>query len=157
MASLTMVALLLEASDALIKERPRSSTFRRRAVGTAYYAVFHSLAKLCADTLLQSADRDTEEYARIYRALEHGSLKAAFGKEPLRDRETLRRIGDIVVALQSERHRADYLPPVKNVFSIRDAEILVSQARQVVSESEGLGFQDRLTLATCLLFRGRQS
>jgi len=157
MASLSMVALLLEAADTLIEERPRSSAFKRRAVSTAYYAVFHSLARLCADTLLQSTDRDTDEYSRIYRALEHGSLKAAFGKEPLRDHETLRRIGDIVVALQSERHRADYLPPVKNVFSRREAEKLVSQARQAISEIEGLNSQDRLTLATCLLFRGRQS
>src|ERR1700686_1154420 len=104
MVSKSMVSLLLEAADKLAEERPRSSAFKRRAVSTAYYAVFHSLAKLCADTLLQSTDRDTDEYSRVYRALDHGSLKTAFAREPLKDRESLRKIGDLVVSLQSERH-----------------------------------------------------
>jgi uncharacterized protein (UPF0332 family) len=150
-----MVSLLLEAADKLLQERPRSSAFKRRAVSTAYYAVFHALAKLCADTMLQSTVRTTDEYARVYRALEHGPLKSAFGKEPLKSHGTLRRIGDLVVALQSERHRADYLPPIRNVFSQRDARNLIDQARQAVSLIEALNLPDRRTLATCLLFRER--
>src|SRR5271156_3336117 len=97
MASKSMVSLLLEAADTLLEERPRSSAFKRRAISTAYYAVFHALAKLCAESMLPSAVRSTNEYTRVYRALEHGPLKAAFGKEPLRGHETLRRIGDLVV------------------------------------------------------------
>ena len=156
MVSKSMVSLLLEAADKLAEVRPRSSAFKRRAVSTAYYAVFHSLAKLCADTLLQSTDRDTDEYSRVYRALDHGSLKTAFAREPLKDRESLRKIGDLVVSLQSERHRADYLPPIKNVFSRQETRKLIDQARQAVSEIEALNSQDRHTLATCLLFRVRQ-
>lgn len=151
-----MVSLLLEAADTLLKERPRSSAFKRRAVSTAYYAVFHALAKLSADNLLHSADRKTDEYSRVYRALEHRSLKAAFGQEPLRDHVTLRKIGDLVVALQSERYRADCLPPIKNVFSQPETKKLIEQARQAVGEIEALSPQDRRTLATCLLFRARQ-
>lgn len=157
MASNSMVALLLEAADTLLKERPRSSAFKRRAVSTAYYAVFHALAKVCAENLLPSAARNTDEYARVYRALEHGSLKAAFGKEPLKNHGTLRKIGDLVVALQSERYRADYLPPIENVFSRQDTKKLIEQARQAVAEIEALNPQDSRTLATCLLFRERQS
>jgi uncharacterized protein (UPF0332 family) len=156
MASNSMVSLLLEAADKLLGERPRSSAFKRRAVSTAYYAVFHALATLCAETMLHSAGRATDEYARVYRALEHGPLKTAFGKEPLRSHGTLRKIGDLVVALQSERHRADYLPPIKNVFSQSETKKLIDQARQAVSEVEALNPQDRRTLATCLLFRERQ-
>jgi uncharacterized protein (UPF0332 family) len=156
MASKSMVSLLLEAADKLLEERPRSSAFKRRAVSTAYYAVFHALAKLCAETMLHPAGRTTEEYARVYRALEHGPLKTAFEKEPLRSHGALRKIGDLVVALQSERHRADYLPPIKNVFSQRETKKLIDQARQAVSEIEALNSQDRRTLATCLLFRLRQ-
>lgn len=156
MASITMVSLLLEAADKLVAERPRSSAFKRRAVSTAYYAVFHALAKLCAESLLPSGDRHEEEYARVYRALDHGSLKTAFGKDPLKDNETFRKIGDLVVPLQSERHRADYLPPIKNVFSGREAKKLIDQARLAVSEIEALNPRDRRTLATCLLFRVRQ-
>jgi uncharacterized protein (UPF0332 family) len=155
MASVTMVALLLDAADKLIEVRPRSSAFKRRAVSTAYYAVFHALAKLCADVLLHSSEWDTDEYTRVYRALEHGSLKTAFEKEPLKGRTSLRNVGDLVVMLQSERNRADYLPPVRNLFSQREAKKLVDQARQAVSAIEGLGAADRRTLAICLLFRAR--
>jgi uncharacterized protein (UPF0332 family) len=156
MAAKSMVSLLLEAADTLLKERPRSSAFKRRAVSTAYYAVFHALAKLCAENLLHSVDRTSDEYSRVYRALEHGSLKTAFGREPLRDHVVLRKIGDLVVALQSERYRADYLPPVKNVFSQQEIRKLTDQARLAVSEIEALNSQDRCTLATCLLFGARQ-
>ena len=111
MAATTMVSLLLEAADRLVAEGPRSSAFKRRAVSTAHYAVFHALASVRADSLLESTDRDTDEYERVYRALEHGPLKSAFGREPLTDRDDFRRIGDLVISLQTERHRADYLPP----------------------------------------------
>jgi len=152
-----MVLLLLDSADSLLESRPRSSAFKRRAVSTAYYAVFHALAKSCADCLLPSSDGTTDEYSRVYRALEHGTLKSAFGREPLKDRLTLRKIGDLVVPLQSERHRADYLPPLRNVFSQREAKKLVDQARQAVVEIEALSPEDRRTLATYLLFRMRQS
>src|SRR5712691_2344642 len=156
MPSVTMVSRLLDAADKLLEEGPRSSAFKRRAVSTAYYAVFHALAKACADSLLPSRDRNSEEYSRVYRALEHGSLKGAFAKGPLQDRENLRKIGDLVVLLQSERHRADYLPPIKNGFSGREAKKLVDQARQAVAEINSLDLADCLTLAACLLFRSRQ-
>jgi len=157
MASVTMVSLLLEAADKLVEERPiGSSAFKRRAVSTAYYAVFHALARLCADTLLQPADHTADEYARIYRSLDHGSLRTAFSKEPLCSGEAFRKIGDLVVPLQSERHRADYLPPVRNIFSQIEVKKLMGQARMAVSEIESLKLRDRRTLATCLLFRPRQ-
>jgi uncharacterized protein (UPF0332 family) len=157
MPSVTMVSRLLDAADKLIEEGPASSAFKRRAVSTAYYAVFHALAKSCADSLLPDTNRSTDEYSRVYRALEHGSLKSAFARGPLKDRETLRKIGDLVIRLQSERFKADYFPPIKNVFSLREAKQLLDQARQAVAAIESLNTKDRSTLATCLLFRARQS
>jgi hypothetical protein len=155
--SVTMVARLLDLADQLVQEGVRSSALRRRAVSTAYYAVFHALAKSCAGTLLRSVDRNSEIYERVYRALDHGPLKTAFATKgsPLRDRATLRRIGDLVVRLQSERHKADYLPPGKGIFSRDDARKLVEQARTAVREIEHLDDQDRFALATWLLFRNR--
>lgn len=156
MAAGTMVERLLDAADLLVKESGGSSAFRRRAVSTAYYSVFHSLAKLCADHLLPIS-RTSEEYVRVYRALEHGSLKNAFSAQdsPLKKRTNLRTIGDLTVRLQSERRRADYLPPIRNVFPRGKAEDLIDQARQAVSLIESLGEQDRDTLAAYLLFKNR--
>ena len=47
----------------------------RRAISTAYYAVFHSLARIAAD-LIVGTDRN-EAWHQAHRALEHGSAKNA--------------------------------------------------------------------------------
>src|SRR5260370_41778992 len=127
----TMVARLLELADQMAREGVRSSALRRRAVSTAYYAVFHALAKSCASILLPSIDRNSDTYQRVYRALDHGPLRAAFATTgPLKDREPLQKIGELVVQLQSERHRADYMPPSKGLFSRNKAETLIEKARR---------------------------
>jgi uncharacterized protein (UPF0332 family) len=153
-----MVARLLDLADQMVREGTRSSALRRRAVSTAYYAVFHALAKSCASILLPSIDRNSTMYERVYRALDHGPLKTAFTTKDsplLKDRKTLRNIGDLVVPLQTERHRADYLPPKTNIFSREEAKTLIDQARRAVREIEGLRDDDRVALATLLLFKSR--
>jgi uncharacterized protein (UPF0332 family) len=151
-----MVGRLLDLADQLVREGARSSALRRRAVSTAYYAVFHALAKSCASILLPSVDRNSEPYKRVYRALDHGPLKAAFAPTgPLKDREPLQKIGKAVVQLQSERHRADYMPPSKDFFSPNEAEELIGTARRAVTEIEALNSKDRVALATWLLFKSR--
>lgn len=152
----TMVARLLELADQMAREGAKSSALRRRAVSTAYYAVFHALAKSCAGILLPSIDRNSDTYQRVYRALDHGPLRAAFTTTgPLKDRDTLQKIGELVVQLQSERHRADYMPLSKGLISRSKAETLVERARQAVFEIERLSNEDRIALATCLLFKSR--
>jgi hypothetical protein len=151
-----MVGRLLDLADQLGREGVRSSALRRRAVSTAYYAVFHALAKSCASILLPSVDRNSDAYRRVYRALDHGPLRAIFAPTgPLRDREPLQKIGEVVVQLQSERHRADYMPPSKDFFSPNQAESLIGKARQAVKEIETLSSRDRIALATWLLFKSR--
>jgi hypothetical protein len=156
---ITLAGRLLDIADQFISNGANSSALKRRAVSTAYYAVFHALAKSCAATLLPHVDRNSDSYQRVYRALDHGPLKAAFaaGAGPLRDRDPLKRIGDAVTQLQSERHRADYMPPGKNFFSPNQAETLVQRARKTVMEIEALSSRDRVALATCLLFKSRSS
>ncbi len=156
MPSLTMVSRLLDAADTLMKEGRRSTAFRRRAVSTAYYAVFHAISKLCADSLLPSAKRDADEYVRTYRALDHGPMKNAFEQDPLKEHKTLRKVGLEFVELYDARQRADYFPPVVGVFSPKEAQELIERARHTVAELETLNESDRLTLATCLLFAKRR-
>jgi len=153
-----MAARLIDAADTLLSEGRRSTAYRRRAVSTAYYAVFHALAKLCADYVTRSSSRSSDEYLRVYRSLDHGPLKQAFGLTPLRDNKHLSRIGSIVVRLQAERHRADYLPPVPGIFSRDAAQELVDQAREAVAVLEGIKPQhkDCRVLVTSVLFKARQ-
>lgn len=158
MASETMASRLIEAADTLLTEGRRSTAYRRRAVSTAYYAVFHALAKLCADYITRSATHSTEEYSRVYRSLDHGPLKNAFGQSPLKENRRLSRLGAIVVRLQAERHKSDYLPPAIGIFSRDVAQELVDLAREAVAEVESIKPQNKdcRTLVTCLLFKVRQ-
>lgn len=153
----TMVGRLLDLADLLVSEGAKSSALKRRAVSNAYYAVFHALAKSCAGTFLPSGDRNSDAYQRVYRALDHRPLKTAFAASagPLRDRTVLKEIGEAVVQLQSERHRADYMLPAKNFFAPNQAETLIGMARKAVTEIEGLNNRDRVALAACLLFKSR--
>ncbi len=151
-----MVDRLLAAAQELVASKPRSAAFRRRAVSTAYYAVFHALAKSCAGTLIPDGRRGSDEYRRIYRALDHGSLRNVLGQSPASDHPILRKIGPIVVRLQTERHRADYLPPEPHLFPPSEVQELIDQARLVVNEVQALDEPSRLLLATRLLFRDRK-
>ncbi|WP_394691172.1 hypothetical protein [Hoeflea sp.] len=150
MSSATMASKLLDAADLLLQTGVRS---------TAYYAVFHAIDKLCADYVTRSARRSSPEYLRVYRALDHAPLKNAFSQVPLKDNTRLSRIGATVVTLQTERHRADYMPPVSGLFSRERAEQLVGMAREVVSEIEAIipNQKECRILATSLLFRERKS
>ena len=154
----TLVSRLLDAADTLLKRRPGSAAFRRRAVSTAYYALFHALAKLCAESLLPAgAGHRAPEYARVYRALDHGPIKSAFNQSPLTDSSKLRTIGTLAVELQSSRHRADYYPPDDRLFPLASATDLIDKARQAIAELEQLTEDERRTIATCLLFKQRQT
>lgn len=51
----------------------------RRAVSTAYYAVFDALARTCAEEIVGSSapKRASLEWTRVYRALNHGRSEGA--------------------------------------------------------------------------------
>jgi uncharacterized protein (UPF0332 family) len=158
---MTMVERLLWLAEDLNRRsiELRSPTIERRAVSTAYYAVFHALMSLCAKELL-GVDGDTRksvEYERVYRALDHGSLKAAFKSHPLKDMDSLRRIGESVVELQSERIRSDYLPPGGRLYKKTECARLVGSAKSAVKMLAGLSASERRSLAVFLIFKNRSS
>jgi uncharacterized protein (UPF0332 family) len=152
---MTMVERLLALAEELADKSGKSLTLKRRAVSTAYYAVFHTLAKLCADELLGAgSDRRSEEYIRIYRSLEHGTLKTAFKTAPLNQTVPLQKIGNRVVRLQSERIRSDYLP-AQQLYTQDQCAALVESAKSAVGSIEALPENDRRRLAVSLLFKNR--
>ena len=68
---------LMATARGLAEGGPRrpSQANLRRAVGTAYYALFHCLAGTAADLLI--GGNRSEAWHQVYRALEHGSAKSA--------------------------------------------------------------------------------
>lgn len=149
-----MVDALLRLARTLATAR--SSATRRRAVSTAYYAVFHRLARLCLEQV-QGADAKMtdDESERVYRALEHGSLKSVMEHQGISRHLRLKDIAQEIVLLQSKRNAADYLPPKKGLFPEQECLDLVVRAEAIVEALDALGPSDRRLLAIHLLFKKR--
>ncbi|KAB0677787.1 hypothetical protein [Aureimonas leprariae] len=146
---------LLAVADSLMREASGDAAYRCRAISTAYYAVFHALAGLCASTLMPDVSGSYDAYVRIYRAIDHGPLRQAFSQAPLRTHDRLRSIGDAAIELQSARHAADYLPLRSNAFRDAGTRILIELARQTVESISTLSLVERRLLATSILFKTR--
>ena len=108
---------LLATADDLIAGRGRNRKPRqanlRRAVSTAYYAMFHCLAQCCADTLVGSAGSNRSKHAwrQVYRAVEHkGTSKKCKRGEIHEFPKEVEDFANVFVSLQEKRHSADYDP-----------------------------------------------
>lgn len=114
---------LLDVASHLAKRdrgRPRQANLRR-AVSTAYYAVFHLLTDAVARRLVGASSERTGLREATRRALGHGHMKdvaKGFGsgapKAPWARAlngpvgQDVQRVANAFVALQEARHRADY-------------------------------------------------
>jgi uncharacterized protein (UPF0332 family) len=96
--------------------KPKQSDLRR-ACSTVYYALFHTLAKCCADSLtgVTPKNRSNGAWRQAYRALEHGASKNAcrnlktIAKFPV----DIQDFANHFVSMQEKRHDADYNPVVR--------------------------------------------
>lgn len=148
---------LLELADHLARReagRPKQISLRR-AISTAYYAVFHALAHLCAKELVGWA-KPWEAFTPIYRALDHSAAKKLFDRD--RDGqiygEDVAEIGRIFISLQQARYTADYDPEPFSP-SRREALELIRLARQAVQATRTIKADKRLLLAVHLIVRQR--
>ena len=91
--------------------RPRQAELRR-AVSTAYYALFHTLARCGADLVAGSTKQHRSAWRQAYRALDHGETrKRCTQKTRLAEFPTeIQVFADAFVRLQRLRHWADYDP-----------------------------------------------
>ena len=126
---------LLAAARCLLRAAPQAqdSAYARRAVSTAYYAMFHCLARIGADRLgngravrLRPATRQV-----VYRALQHGRARQRCRNRRLIAAypEAVRGFAEHFADVQADRHRADYDPA---------ASVSVSEARRSVDTAERL-------------------
>ena len=105
---------LLQIASDLAEINPRRP--RRmdlcRALSTAYYAMFHCLARTCANRLAGRAGAvgNRPMWRRMYRAPEHGQARARCENVPLWFPDEVREFGQVFSVLQNRRHLADYDP-----------------------------------------------
>lgn len=136
-------------------KRPREA-FMRRAVSSAYYAVFHALCRLCADTIIGGIHYKTPAWGRVYRGVSHTGAKAILtsSKELAGFPAEVADFGVAFVLLQKEREQADYnAAPFEKYFA--DTESLVGQAANAIVILNKLEDSHRRALAAALLVKAR--
>jgi hypothetical protein len=125
----------------------------RRAISTCYYAVFHALAKLCADSLIGStkASRPNNAWVEVYRGIGHGLCKdACFRAKTIPGfPPELHDFSDAFIQLLDARENADYNPLVRPTK--QDALFFVSLARKSISALRGVRSVDKRAFAAWVL------
>jgi uncharacterized protein (UPF0332 family) len=134
--------------------RPRQADLRR-AVSTAYYALFHAIAKDAADLLVGSGPaRADRAWVHAYRGLDHGFAKNACKEVPkLGFAHSIAICASEFIALQEVRHSADYDPRAR--FTRADALQWAARADAAITTLRVAPRRDRKAFAVHLLLRRR--
>lgn len=136
------------------KGKPKQAHLRR-AVSTAYYALFHALARNCADHLIGAsrASRSNPAWNQVYRALRHGSVKDACRQTTILARfpRSIQEFADVFVQAQTKRERAAYDPDERVFKSSVLADI--ATAADAVRKLEDAAAKDRRAFAAFVLFK----
>jgi hypothetical protein len=99
-----------------------SEAAHRRAISTAYYAVFHGFAEILTSALLgfdrpARTEPTREDWVRVYRALDHATLGRAVQDQARKHKQQGHKAAGLwtdlsaaLVRLKECRHLADYDP-----------------------------------------------
>jgi hypothetical protein len=90
-----------------------------------YYALFHSMCRNCADSLIgtKSAQRSEQAWRQTYRAVSHGLAKSACTKNDVMKKfpKEIEDFANTFVTMQAKRHNADYDPK----YRVARSEVLI--------------------------------
>ena len=135
-------------------KRPPTQADLRRAVSTAYYAMFHCLAGAAADLLIGSSRGPA--WHQVYRALEHGKARSACQQQeairafPME----IRNFAQTFVDLQEARHQADYA--LEGQYYKMDVLVTIEAAENAIDQFEQADVQHQRRFAVHVLFKRRQ-
>ena len=146
---------LVEAARSMTESGPGRPTQARlrRAVSTAYYAMFHCLAG-CAANLIIGRTRKPA-WHQTYRALEHGKARnACEDKGPMAAfPQEVRHFAKTFVILQKARQQADYaLDGRYDKLTVLGA---IDMAERAIVRFEQADAQHRRTFVAHVLFKRR--
>lgn len=157
MTPFNLIATARALADTGRRGRPRQTDLRR-AVSTAYYALFHCLAACCADLLVGGggSDRSATAWERTYRALEHGVARRRCQAANIREfPPAIQQFADLFVDMQGKRHLADYASagnfPKRIV--LRD----ISDVAEAIARFQQVPSKDRRAFAVYLLLNLRNN
>ena len=134
----------------------------RRAVSTAYYAMFHALATCCADMLVGAsrANRSQQAWRQTYRSLEHGHAKNQCANQGMMGRfpQPIQDFARLFVHMQRRRHIADYDPEPTQEFAFTREKVLqfVEEVARTISDFQNVDTGDRRAFSIFVLLRFRR-
>jgi hypothetical protein len=146
--------------------RPRQVDLRR-AISTAYYAVFHATLTAAADNFIGRNARASSSYRLAYRSVNHRNFRElckAFEKGQLAPKyreyaptggfgPEIRALAAAVVDLQLRREAADYDP--FTTFKPSDARLVINLGREALMRFEAAPTGHREAFLGLLLFSPR--
>lgn len=162
---------LLEQADLLLQPlRPGGlvrQANRRRAISTAYYAVFHYLLTAVADEFAGRQQRRSALYALVYRSIDHNDLKSiceVVSRNQISEKykkyvpasgfgPNITEFATLVLELREKRHSADYDP--SHWVKIPDVRQAISAARSAMNRFGKAGLVRRKAFLTLLVFKPR--
>ncbi len=150
-----LIATVKYLASSQRRGRPRQEDLHR-AVSTAYYAMFHALARSNANLLVGStpAKRSNQAWRQLYRALDHSQAARATGRqELLQFPQDIQDFAAQFVKMQSQRHNADYDP--LETFSRSDVLQLILETTLAIDGFNRARTLDRRAFAVLVLFRLR--
>ena len=127
----------------------------RRAVSTAYYAVFHALANSNADCLIGTPTNPLLEHAwhRARRGLDHTSARRHLEQDRHRLSPPVQRFIATLAALQNARHTADY--DASRRFTLTEAHSWIDRAEEAITDFMSVDADERRAVSVQALIRGR--
>ncbi len=132
-------------------KRPSQSEIRR-SISSSYYAVFHALARTCANSLVGKtpSQRPNKAWVEVYRGLNHGVCrKACEQANKVNFPGSILDFADAFTQLQEHRHNADYDPNIR--FAKENAEHWYGLAQESVESLRSANSIDKRAFAAWVL------
>lgn len=136
-------------------KRPAQANLRR-AISSSYYAVFHSLAKMAADSLVGATKsrRPNKAWVEVYRGLDHGICRQACDRaKTVKFPTALQHFSDAFLQLQEARHSSDYDPMIR--LTKEEAQFFIRLAEKSIETLRDVNATDRKAFATWILITSK--
>ena len=150
------IATARDLADSSPRGRPRETNLRR-AVSTAYYALFHCMAQSAADLIVggSGADRSRPAWRQAYRGIDHGIARQRCEKQIFISKfpPEIQTFANLFVLMQKNRHKADYDPSAR--FFKSEILSMISDAEEVIHGYERSPRKDRRAFVVYVLLNLR--
>lgn len=161
-------AELVAAARLLLSTQPATEAQLRRAVSTAYYAVFHKVLRAAAQHFAGEGQEHSGAYLILYRSFGHGHMKQtcedlAKSTLPQKIRWSLRRdavsqetrdFAAAFPALQEIREFADY-DPTPSPWDASDVAALIDSAEAAIEAFDRIDQDEQADILALLMTKAR--